>query len=347
MKLITVIGARPQFIKASIVSKSIDLVEDIDEIVIHTGQHFDKKMSDVFFEELEMPIPKYNLNINQMNHGEMTGKMLFEVEKILIKEEPDGVLVYGDTNSTLAASLSAVKLNIPIFHVEAGLRSFNRSMPEEINRILTDHISSLLFCPTKNAVTILKSEGIENGVLFSGDVMYDLFILNSKNIEKIIDPFILVTIHRPINTDSPSSLRAILKSLEKINKTKKVVFPAHPRTIKKIKDFGITTKLNLVEPFNYHEMINHLCEADMIITDSGGVQKESFFAKTKCLTIREETEWVELVDAGVNILCSPSENEILKSYEKLSKKECNFNLNLYGDGKAASKIVSSILEFHN
>ena len=345
MKLITIIGARPQFIKSSIVSKSIFQIKGIDETIIHTGQHFDRNMSDIFFDELQITKPKYNLNINQMNHGEMTGKMMIEIEKILKIENPDGILVYGDTNSTLAGSICAAKLNIPIFHIEAGLRSYNRSMPEEINRILTDHLSSLLFCPTLNAFNTLKKEGITSGVLFSGDVMYDLFLNNRKKTTNIDYSYVIATIHRPVNTDNPKILNSIIKSLEKINKSKKVIFPAHPRTIKKMKDYGITTNIEIISPLNYFEMINYLLQADIVITDSGGLQKESFFAKTKCLTIRNETEWIELVDAGVNILCKPYQNEIFEAYNKLSSNECDFNLNLYGDGNAASKIVKAIIEF--
>lgn len=345
MKLITIIGARPQFIKSSIVSKSIAQIKDLDEIIIHTGQHFDRIMSDIFFDELQISKPKYNLNINQMNHGEMTAKMMIEIEKILIIENPDGILVYGDTNSTLAGSLCAAKLNIPIFHVEAGLRSYNRSMPEEINRILTDHLSSLLFCPTQNSFNILKKEGITNGVLLSGDVMYDLFLKYRKKNNNIDYPYVIATIHRPVNTDNPKKLSSIIKSLEKINKLKKVIFSAHPRTRKKMEDYGISTNIKIISPLKYFEMINYLSQADIVITDSGGLQKESFFAKTKCLTIRNETEWVELVDAGVNILCKPTQNEIIEAYKKLSNSECDFNLNFYGDGNAASKIVKAIIEF--
>ena len=283
MKIVTILGARPQFIKSSIVSKAIKKFSELEEISIHTGQHFDENMSNIFFEQFQMPKPLYNLNINKNNHGEMTGLMLDEIEKILIKENPQGVLVYGDTNSTLAGSLAAVKLNIPIFHVEAGLRSYNRSMPEEINRILTDHISSLLFCPTENAVKILKKEGIENGVIYSGDVMYDLFINQSSNKSLYNNPFVLATIHRPSNTDNPKVLNEIIEGLEEINSKIKVILPLHPRTKKKIKELDLSTSFTIIPPLGYKEMINYLINAELVITDSGAYKKKLFFQKLNAL----------------------------------------------------------------
>lgn len=342
MKIVTILGARPQFIKAALISRSFQAVPDFKEIIIHTGQHFDSNMSDIFFNELTIPDPNYHLNVNQMNHGEMTGKMLIEIEKILIQENPDGVLVYGDTNSTLAGSLATSKLDIPIFHVEAGLRSFNRSMPEEINRVVTDHLSSLLFCPTQNAINILNNEGIEKGVHFSGDIMYDLF-LEHQHSEGSPTPFVLVTIHRPANTDQPEVLRIIIEELEKIHKEINVIFPVHPRTEKKLQKFGIHPNFKTVSPLSYKEMVEHLSSAEMVLTDSGGVQKEAFFAKTKCITVRTETEWVELIDAGVNCLSNPS--DIYSTYNKMKNKECNFSNSLYGDGNAAEIISNKILEY--
>ena len=345
MKIITIIGARPQFIKASLISKYIRENTLIDEVVIHTGQHFNKNMSDVFFEQLNIPEPDYNLDINRMGHAEMTGYMLIKLEKILQKENPQGVLVYGDTNSTLSGSLAAAKLNIPIFHIEAGLRSHNRSMPEEINRIITDHLSSLLFCPTINAVNLLKEEGISSGVIYSGDVMYDLFMKFSNNKEKNRKPFVLATIHRPVNTDDQDKLASIIAGLEKINKTKKVIFPVHPRTMQKINEINIKSKISLSPPFDYIKMIKHLINADLVITDSGGLQKEAFFAKTKCITVRNETEWTELIDIGVNYLCESSEDAIWSAYIHMSEKNCDFSPKLYGNGKAVGTIINELKEF--
>jgi UDP-GlcNAc3NAcA epimerase len=345
VKIVTIVGARPQFIKSSIVSKAIKKFSELKETLIHTGQHFDTNMSNIFFEQFQMHEPLYNLNINNKPQGEMTGLMLDKIEKILMKEKPQGVLVYGDTNSTLAGSLAAVKLNIPIFHVEAGLRSYNRSMPEEINRILTDHISSLLFCPTENAVNILKKEGIKNGVIYSGDVMYDLFINHSSNISVHSNPFVLATIHRPSNTDNPKVLNEIIEALEEINSKIKVILPLHPRTKKKIKKLDISTSFSIIPPLGYKEMIDYLINAELVITDSGGLQKEAFFSKTKCITVRSETEWVELIDSGANILCESSKKAICDAFNNMSLEKCDFSPKYYGKGKAAIKIVKSILSF--
>ena len=345
MKIITIIGARPQFIKSSIVSKAIKKNSELEEILIHTGQHFDTNMSKIFFEQFQMQEPLYNLNINNKSHGEMTGLMLYEIEKILKIEKPQGLLVYGDTNSTLAGSLAAVKLNIPIFHVEAGLRSYNRLMPEETNRVLTDHVSSLLFCPTENAVNILKKEGIKDGVIYSGDVMYDLFINQRNNIINNKKPFVLATIHRPTNTDNPEILNDIIEAFEEINSTIKVILPLHPRTKKRIKELGVSTKFKTIPPLSYKEMINHLINAELVITDSGGLQKEAFFSKTKCITIRTETEWVELIDSGVNMLCNSSKKDICKAFNKMLLKKCDFSPKFYGKGEAAIKIVKNISTF--
>ena len=343
MKIVTVLGARPQFIKSALVSQAFQANPTIKEVAIHTGQHFDQAMSEAFFKELAIPLPNFNLNINQMNHGEMTGRMLIEIERILIAERPNGMLVYGDTNSTLAGSLAASKLNIPVFHVEAGLRSHNRTMPEEINRIITDHLSSLLFCPTRNAVNVLKSEGMVKGVHLTGDVMYDLFLKNQRQLKNIDNPFVLATIHRPANTDTQDILRSIIKGLEKINQEVRVIFPIHPRTIKKLSKFGIDTTLSHLPPFGHKDMIAHLSSAELVITDSGGVQKEAFFAKTKCITVRTETEWAELIDAGVNCLSSPS--EIYDNFKMMNAKKCNFSDQFYGNGNAAKIIADKILEF--
>ena len=345
MKIASILGARPQFIKAALLSNDFCTTKNIQEIIIHTGQHFDEKMSHGFFTELDISVPDFQLNINQMNHGEMTGTMMTELEKILLVEKPNGVLVYGDTNSTLAGSLAAAKLKIPVFHVEAGLRSFNRSMPEEINRIVTDHLSSLLFCPTKHAIETLKKEGITHGVIFSGDIMFDLFKKSQKGKDISKKPQVLATIHRPSNTDDPSTLASIIEGLERIHKEKQVVLPVHPRTEKKLKEFGITPAVNVMPPLSYNEMVSHLLSSEIVITDSGGVQKEAFFAKTKCITVRSETEWVELIDAGVNHLCDSNADAIWDTFNLMTNKQCDFTPQLYGDGNSAKIIVDEIQKY--
>lgn len=347
MKIVTIVGARPQFIKAAIVSKQIKKINQIDEILIHTGQHYDQNMSQIFFDQLNIPQSKYNLEINKFHHGKMTGLMLSEIEKILLIEQPKGVLVYGDTNSTLAASLAAAKLNIPVFHIEAGLRSYNRSMPEEINRVLTDHISSLLFCPSKNSVSILSKEGINKGVFLTGDVMYDLFLLENKSIEKINKEYVLATIHRQENTEDPKKLKAIIDGLEKINTKIKVFLPLHPRTEKKIKEYKLSPTFTLLQPISYKKMLNYIANSKLVITDSGGLQKEAFFAKKKCITIRDETEWVELIQNEVNVLCETSKDAIFLAFNKMLERNCDFSQNLYGNGDASIKIVNKIMEFLN
>lgn len=345
MKIATILGARPQFIKAALLSNDFCTTKNVQEIIIHTGQHFDEKMSQGFFTELDIPVPNFQLNINQMNHGEMTGTMMTEIEKILLDEKPDGVLVYGDTNSTLAGSLAAAKLKIPVFHVEAGLRSFNRSMPEEINRIVTDHLSSLLFCPTKHAIEMLKKEGITHGVIFSGDIMFDLFKKSQKGKDISKKPQVLATIHRPSNTDDPSTLASIIEGLERIHKEKQVLLPVHPRTEKKLKEFGITPAVNVMPPLSYNQMVSHLLSSEIVLTDSGGVQKEAFFAKTKCITVRSETEWVELIDAGVNHLCDSDAVAIWDTFNLMTNKQCDFTPQLYGDGNSAKIIVDEIQKY--
>lgn len=322
-KIVTVVGARPQFIKAAVVSRAIREhnmqagagSSTIKEIIVHTGQHFDDNMSKVFFDEMDIPKPDYNLAINSTTHGAMTGRMLEKIEEILIKEKPDWVLVYGDTNSTLAGALAASKLHIPVAHVEAGLRSFNMKMPEEQNRILTDHISTKLFCPTDTAIKNLKNEGIEKGVHKTGDVMFDAFLYYSKlALEKyekgtnawrnlfgnLPEDFILLTIHRAENTDDHTRLKNIV---EAINETKRnFVFPIHPRTRKIIEKLGISfdQHVKLIDPVGYLEMIYLENVCSMVVTDSGGVQKEAYFAKKPCVTLRDETEWVETVESGWN-----------------------------------------------
>lgn len=364
MKLVTILGARPQFIKASAVSRAISLInkngsDGIDEVLVHTGQHFDKSMSDVFFNELELSEPKYNLGISQASHGVMTGQMMIAIENTLEQECPDMVLVYGDTNSTLAGAMAAAKMNIPVVHVEAGLRSFNRRMPEEINRVVTDHISSLLFCPTKTAVTNLKQEGIENNVHYVGDVMYDVTLSYQEKARDQINlsrwgvtdgNYVLVTIHRAENTDEPDRFNSIMDALKEIARECSVLFPVHPRTRKLLqqdKKLMEVEDIIIAEPVSFLEMLCLESSAKAIFTDSGGVQKEAYFQQKPCITLREETEWVETVEAGVNQLCGSNKEAILKAWKNLRNSSSCFTENLYGNGEAAFAIVDEINKFMN
>lgn len=353
MKILTVIGARPQFIKAAVISRAIKSTEDITEVIVHTGQHFDNNMSEIFFEEMEIPKPDYNLNINGLGHGAMTGQMLEKIEEVLIKERPDWVLVYGDTNSTLAGALAAKKLHIKVAHVEAGLRSFNMKMPEEINRILTDRISDILFCPTDTAVKNLHNEGYKNiscQIEQVGDVMQDAALFYSKRSKKpnteIPEKFILCTVHRAENTDNPQSFKNIFEALEEISNETPVVLPLHPRTKNKLKSINYNfsaTPITFIEPVGYLEMVWLLQNCDLVMTDSGGLQKEAYFFKTPCLTLREETEWVELVENGFNSICGSEKDNIINSFKNIiTKQKLNFGKELYGNGKAGEKTIYKI-----
>ena len=306
MKIATIIGARPQFIKSALVSEKIRQSQFLEEFIIHTGQHYDKKMSTIFFKEMGIQKPKYNLGINQFEYGEMIGLMTKAILPILKKENPDSVLLYGDTNSTLAGSLAASTKSIPIFHIEAGLRSFNRSMFEENNRIICDHLSSLLFCPTRSAVNNLKKENISKKAILTGDIMYDAFLKYSKKISKNYSgsKFILATIHRRENINESKKLSLIFKNLESINDKIKIIMPLHPHTRSKFENLNLDSSITFIEPVGYLEMLYLLKNCEMVITDSGGLQKESYFAKKKCLVLRDQTEWIELIENGVNKLCN-------------------------------------------
>lgn len=351
LKLLTIIGARPQFIKASVVSKAIKQESMLKEVLLHTGQHFDSNMSEVFFNQLGIPKPDIQLDIHGGNHGEMTGKMLIEIEKAILKFKPDRVLVYGDTNSTLAGALAASKLHIPLAHVEAGLRSFNRLMPEEINRILTDQLSDLLFCPTKKAVENLIDEGFENReakILTVGDVMQDSAILFSKKasspqnmIEK--KDFILATLHRAENTDDPKRLSSIISGLNYLHQNlAPVVLPLHPRTKKMIQSLGLDLRVKIIEPVGYLEMLWLLDQTSLVITDSGGVQKEAFFFKKNCVTMRDQTEWVELIENGANELVGANTEKIISVSKQRFGKTLEDPSDLYGGGQASSRIVKAL-----
>jgi len=369
LKIATIIGARPQFIKASAVNRAITEHNRrqrqseirIDEIIIHTGQHFDSNMSDIFFTQLKIPKPKYNLGINCLSHGAMTGKMLEKIENVLLKEKPDWVFVYGDTNSTLAGALAAKKLLIKVAHVEAGLRSFNMKMPEEINRILTDRISNVLFCPTDNAVENLKREGFyffDCKIVKCGDVMYDVALHYSDYAykpEKMADSldlsnqkYILATIHREENTDNLEVLKDIFKAFNEISHNNSIVIPLHPRTNKKLTEFGfpLEDNITIIEPVGYLEMIYLLKNCLLVMTDSGGLQKESYFFKKKCITLRQETEWEELVDLGANIVAGTEKENILKCYKIMLERQIKFNSDLYGKGNSGELIVNTLISLN-
>ena len=350
MKIVTILGARPQFIKAGSVSREIAKYTDIEEIIVHTGQHFDKNMSDIFFDEMKIPKPHYNLNINGLSHGAMTGQMMEKIEEILLQEKPDWVLVYGDTNSTLAGALSASKLHINVAHIEAGLRSFNMKMPEEINRILTDRISNILFCPTNTAVAHLQHEGFDKfncKIINSGDVMQDgaIFYSNlakesSVNLNK---EFILSTIHRAENTDDKKRLKEIFVALNEIGKDIQIILPLHPRTKQIIQDINLNIQnLTIIEPIGYLEMVYLIKNSYLIMTDSGGLQKEAYFFKKPCITLRDETEWIELTENKFNVLVGANKEKILHAYQRFEFNK-DFNLNLYGEGNASKIILQSLL----
>ena len=354
MKIITIVGARPQFVKAAALSRAIEKHTEIEEIIVHTGQHFDDNMSEVFFREMEIPKPKYNLNINSVGHGAMTGRMLEAIEKILLEEKPDLLLVYGDTNSTIAGALAAKKLHIKVAHVEAGLRSFNMDMPEEVNRILTDRISDYLFCPTQTAVDNLMREGYENintKIIKSGDVMQDAaeyYSLTSAEKATVAnkityDKFILCTLHRAENTDNKENLTGIINALNTINKTVPVVLPLHPRTKGKIADLGLKMEFNTITPVGYFDMIELLKKCTLVMTDSGGLQKEAFFFKKNCVTMREQTEWVELVENKVNVLVGSDTQKIIQGVEQMLEQQADFTIDLYGSGKACENIIQELI----
>ncbi len=376
MKIVTVVGARPQFIKVGAVCRAIEKYNRhassknrIDEILVHTGQHYDHLMDKIFFEELELPMPVYHLGVGSGSHAQQTGMMLERLERVLEKEKPDGVVVYGDTNSTLAGALTAAKLNIPVVHVEAGLRSYVRSMPEEINRVVTDHLSTFLFCPTSQAVKNLAKEGIKPGagkmVRNVGDVMYDSILYYSKIAEKkstilkdlgFLAPgselqtpnYYLVTLHRAENTDDPKKLKSILKALSEIGREIPVILPLHPRTKKMIHAFRLLSRgrsIKLIDPVSYFDMLTLERRARAILTDSGGVQKEAYWFKVPCLTLREETEWLETVRSGWNVLAGTETRRIVREVNSLPRREPYRKWKgTFGDGRASQRIVQTLTE---
>jgi UDP-GlcNAc3NAcA epimerase len=384
MKWATVVGARPQFIKAASLSRAIARRNEralrsrqraskkrIEEVLIHTGQHYDYLMDRVFFEELEIPEPDYHLGVGSASHGRQTARMLEGLEEVLEKERPDLVIVYGDTNSTLAGALAAAKLHLPVVHVEAGLRSYNRNMPEEINRVLTDHLSTFLFCPTETSVRNLKKEGIQDGgarvVTKVGDVMYDSVLhysrradakatilrdlgfepeASGKGSDSTSRDYYLVTLHRAENTDDRKRLLSILSALDEIAKRAAVILPLHPRTEKRIEAYGLTFKtrrLTVIQPVSYLNMLKLEKHARAILTDSGGVQKEAFWLGVPCLTLREETEWVETVHRRGNLLVGADKERILEGVQGIEKRRFLKSWKWREEGNASARIVETLL----
>lgn len=346
-KILTVIGARPQFIKSAPVSREFKHA-GIQEILVHTGQHYDYNMSQIFFNEMHIPTPDHNLEVGSGTHGWQTAQMLMQLEERIVEHNPDYVMVYGDTNSTLAGALAGVKLNVPVIHVEAGLRSFNRQMPEEHNRVLTDHCADLLLCPTQTAVDLLARESITKGVHLVGDTMYDallMFAQVARERSNILathaltpDDYLLVTVHRPYNTDEPDNMRAILSALSQANKT--VVFPIHPRTRQRLPQ-TVAPNIRLIEPVGYLDMLTLAQNAHKILTDSGGLQKEAYFLGVPCVTLRPETEWVETLQDGWNVLVGADETRILQAIQTSAPQQAPQPL--FGDGRAAQKIAKLLV----
>jgi UDP-GlcNAc3NAcA epimerase len=351
MRIASVVGVRPQFVKASVVSR--ELRKNNEECLIHTGQHYDFEMSKIFFEELCIPEPNYHLGVGSGLHGYQTGEMLRKLEEVFIIEKPDLVLTYGDTNSTLAGALAAAKLGIRNAHIESGLRSFDRSMPEEINRILTDHCSDILFCPTQNAVNNLVGEGITENVHLTGDVMVDSLLHNKeiaearssivKDLNLKSKDYMVATIHRASNTDNEKHLRNIVEAFQKLNEN--IVFPVHPRTEKLLKNYGllesISSSVKLIKPLGFLDFIKLMNHAKMVLTDSGGIQKEAYILKVPCITLRENTEWIETVNDGWNVLVGSDKNRIIEVVNEFTPS-VQQHKNRFGDGSASSRIVAAI-----
>jgi UDP-GlcNAc3NAcA epimerase len=352
MKIVTIVGARPQFIKAATLSRVIRNVDEITEIIVHTGQHYDPSMSDVFFKELNIPEPDINLEVGSCSHGKQTAKMLEGIEEVLMEQKPDCVLVYGDTNSTIAGALAATKLHIPIAHVEAGLRSFNRFMPEEINRIATDHISDVLFTPTQNATGLLTKEGLADRAVFSGDVMFDSILYykgiaqKKHKLETIFDvnpgEYYLATVHRQENTDDIKNLQSIFLAFSELDMP--VIIPLHPRTLKLMDEISYRSNVKIINPLGYLEMITLLANCCKVLTDSGGLQKEAYFMQKPCVTLREETEWIETLEGNWNFVVGTNKALI---FEKINVNDFAPQHNSFGNGKAAELIVDYLLKKFN
>jgi UDP-N-acetylglucosamine 2-epimerase len=351
MHIVTIVGARPQFIKAAVLSRVISNLPDVTESIVHTGQHYDARMSDIFFDELELPQPQHTLHVGSGSHARQTGEIMIAIEQLLMAETPDAVLVYGDTNSTIAGALTAAKLGIPVAHVEAGLRSFDRSMPEEINRCVTDHVSTWHFCPTEGAANNLRREGITRNVSIVGDVMYDALLYYSRESSGrcVLDEigvdrwaYALCTIHRAGNTDDPQRFCAIWHAISLLADELPVVLPLHPRTLKVIGnlDLCIPDGVHVIEPVGYLEMLELERHSRLILTDSGGVQKEAYMQRIPCLTMRQSTEWTETVDAGWNRLVGSDPQQLIAAVaDILSSGPPETHPELYGDGHAGEKVM--------
>lgn len=352
LKTLTVVGARPEFVQTAPLAREIARRDGITGGLIHTGQHYDYEMSELFFSQLELPEPLYHLGVGSASHGVQTGAMLAELDHVFFAEEPDVVITHGDTNSTLAAALSAAKLGIKVAHVEAGLRSWNRAMPEELNRVVTDHLSDLLFCPGEAAATNLRDEGITNGVCIVGDLMQDSLHWTMKSVDTAAmmdkhgvaaQQYFFATIHRAENTDSPQRLKAILEGMEKVARIHPVILPAHPRTRPRIRDLGIPAGVRVIDPVGHAEAMALVKNAAAVLTDSGGLQKEVYWLETPCVTIRTETEWIETVEVGWNRLAA-AEPHAIEIAVKTALRERPPHPNLYGDGSTAKHIVDLLLE---
>lgn len=350
MKIVSLVGARPQFVKEAIVGEKLREV-GIEEVLVHSGQHYDFNMSEVFFKVLKLKNPKYNLGVGSGSHGEQTGKTLIEFEKVLMKEKPDVVILYGDTNTTLAGAIAAAKLKIPVAHVEAGLRQEPKDMPEELNRVLTDRVSKYKFCPSKLAIENLKGEGITDGVYLTGDVMYDIFLRFQKNVnaEKVLKKYdlkpkkyVLATLHRDFNTDNKERLFSILRAFSRISEKIQMIVPLHPRTVKRIREFDLESTIKdgvkIVEPVGYDEMVALTTHAHTVVTDSGGLQKECYFARVPGVVMMPDTSWIELVQSNWNVLVDANEEKIVEGVfnhpSPLSEDD-----EVYGKGDAAEKIA--------
>ncbi len=347
MKIVSIVGARPQFVKAAVIGKALDKFSEVEEIVIHTGQHYDENMSKIFFDELQIKKPDYNLGVGSGSHAEQTGKMLIEIEKVLLDISPDWVVLYGDTNSTIAGALAASKIHLKTAHVEAGLRSFNMRMPEEINRILTDRISTKLFAPTQNAMDLLAKEGLSEHAYLSGDVMFDSILFYEKlaeekySLNEITDlnEFYLGTVHRAENTDVPERLQNIFSAFSELDAP--IIVPLHPRTKKMLQGIKYSDNVKIIEPVSYLKMVLLLKNAKKVLTDSGGLQKEAYFLKKPCITLRDETEWIETLEGNWNFIVGADKEKIL---ERVAVNEFAEQTNAFGDGRAGEKIVAELLK---
>lgn len=344
MKIVSIVGARPQFVKAAVLSRKMRELTDWKQVMVHTGQHFDENMSEAFFREMQLPTPDHYLDIHSLPHGAMTGRMLEKVESLLQDERPDLVLVYGDTNSTLAGALAAKKLFIPVAHVEAGLRSFDERMPEEVNRVLTDRLSDLLFIPSQNASRNLEREGVDPQRVYEvGDIMHDAVKFYSQQSAEqpgdLPENFLLLTLHRQENTDDPVVLGDLVNAINELSKEIDVVLPLHPRTRSRLAQFDLHLNARIIEPVGYLPMLKLLKDCRMVLTDSGGLQKEAFYLRKFCITLRTTTEWTELLDLGVNRLCGSNQKKILEAFAHFKDQKFVVDQQPYGEGNTADRII--------